>query len=242
MRLRRHLKGFSLVCDGGARVVVAHLYGFLRASDLDRLTPPERIFGHELTMEQALQEVVARAERMGYRISICGDRRREPVLRVWWRQERRPGRNVRVSLPDGRWIADPVQWEQLYPGLWACLEDAFRGSGPRVAVKCTSPGGSVEGQVIFRISGADVFLIVHPISGGGQSGLPPHGTDDVRSWFDGLLTFGPAGGQASGAIRARRFTTLMRRLSMLVNRLAGEVGLASGQADCEAVVCAVADR
>lgn len=226
VRLHRHLKGFSLVCDNGDPSVVAHLYGLARTSDLEALLPAERIFGRDLTMEQALREIVNRAISLGYRVSVCGDRRREPVLRIWQPQEQRPEARVQIRLPAGRWAADAAVWEQHYPGLWVRLEDAFVGPGQRVAVECTSPAGILEGRVVVRKGAADVCLTVQPLAWHATVLSQAEEDADVKWWFDGLIRFGPAGGEANGTITARRFSTLMRRLALLVDRLQGEAGAA----------------
>lgn len=235
VRLRRHLKGFSLVRESGDRAVVARLYGLQRVSDLERLMPAARIFGHDLDMAAALRHVVVRAESLGYHVSVCGDRRREPVLRVWQQQEQQPEVRVRVSLPVGCWAAEKPAWEAYSPGLWARLEAAFGGAGPKVVVACTGTGG-LEGRIAFRKGAADVSLAVHPFIRRTGPAMSVCEEADLKQWFDGVLRLGPSGGQVRGSISARRFSTLMRRLGILVDRLCGEVGAVSDLAGAGAAV------
>lgn len=221
LTVKRHLIGFSLELTKGDRGVLAALYGLQSAAELKRLKPAERILGRDQTLGELLDDLVDQARGFGYKVSICGDRKNRPVLRIWQQQEQAKEIQAAVVFDNALWSDDPAVWEAAAPGLFKQIDAAFRGTGPRVSITCSTAADHASGTVIVEKGQARVNLVVFPQLYS-EEFEPSAEADDIGSWFSGCVGSGQAGAQVIGTVTARRLETLMRRLRGLAVRLQAE--------------------
>lgn len=101
-------------------------------------------------LPEMLKHVLEIAEGMNFKISVCGNRKTRPVLRIWPPKNEDHGPVIErdVDLKWACWSQDWNFWDEYGGNIWDEMKAAWAGTGPRVKIS-TGPrkeirGGSVE--------------------------------------------------------------------------------------------------
>lgn len=139
-------------------LVVAKMYGHDTVEQYLAEKRSERGTMKDEPLEKFLSHVLEVAKDMGIGVSVCGNRKTRPVLRLWMPNPPTPVpfEEHSVDLKWSLWTIDRSEWESYHAAnIYDRMEKAFLGAGPVVVVK-TAPRKEIRcGEVIISKGKAD---------------------------------------------------------------------------------------
>ncbi|WP_156820670.1 hypothetical protein [Thioalkalivibrio thiocyanodenitrificans] len=232
VRLEESIFGFELVYQRGNRDVLAEIYGHKDAETFEAEGEVKRYFGKDLSLSEALARATRITRKKGFRVSVCGSRERNPVLRVFAVAPDNPGEieDINVDLKWGLWLSLPGDWESYAPGVWGRMDKAFSGEGPAVRIRTAPRKEILYGDVIISRRKVSVDFLARWDSPDDlvPDWVPQDKFEDfeemIAEWFvEGTGYYeeytDPIGARVQETLTGRKWATMARKIDALQEQL-----------------------